>query len=104
MVANGGGFVGRLNENCDGYIFGLEVPADGLDCFGAFLDELAARGEAMVYRRLHKVVGQGHFLATLAEMELSGVPMAVFDISWLDSGWLRASRTMSTAALSRKSG
>ncbi len=60
--------------------------ADGLEGFGAFLGELAARGEAMVYRRLHKIVGQGNFVATLSEMELSAIPMAVFDIWRVDNG------------------
>jgi len=60
--------------------------ADGLDGFGTFLGELASQGEAMTYRKLHKLVGQGNFVATLCEMELAGVPTAVFDIWRLEEG------------------
>ncbi len=60
--------------------------ADGLDGFGAFLGELAARGEAMVYRKLHRLVGQGNFVVSFCEMELAGTPMAVFDIWRLEGG------------------
>jgi predicted SnoaL-like aldol condensation-catalyzing enzyme len=60
--------------------------ADGLDGFAAYLSELGARGGAMVYRQLHKLVGQGNFVVTLCEMELAGTPMAVFDIWRLENG------------------
>lgn len=60
--------------------------ADGLDGFSAFLGELGARGEEMIYRRLHKLVGQGNFVVTYCEMELAGVAMAVFDIWRLEGG------------------
>ncbi|MGH9157259.1 MAG: alpha/beta fold hydrolase [Acidimicrobiales bacterium] len=60
--------------------------ADGLAGFGAFLHDLHARGESMVYKELHKLVGQGSFVATLCEMELAGVAVAVFDIWRLEDG------------------
>ncbi len=60
--------------------------ADGLDGFGAFMGELAARGEAMTYRRIHKLVGQGNFVVSYCEMDLAGVAMAVFDIWRLEGG------------------
>lgn len=60
--------------------------ADGLDGFGQFLRELHERGEAMVYRTLHRIIAQGNFVVTLCEMELSGVPVAVFDIWRLEGG------------------
>ncbi len=60
--------------------------ADGLEGFGAFLAGLHARGEAMEYRQVHKLVGQGNFVATLSEMELAGQPTAVFDIWRLADG------------------
>ncbi len=60
--------------------------ADGLDGFGAFLADLHSRGETMTYKQLHRLVGQGCFVVTLCEMELSGVAMAVFDIFRLEGG------------------
>ncbi|MGH9155019.1 MAG: nuclear transport factor 2 family protein [Acidimicrobiales bacterium] len=60
--------------------------ADGLEGFSAFLGERGARGEAMVYKELHRLVGQGNFVATLCEMELAGVAMAVFDIWRVEEG------------------
>lgn len=60
--------------------------ADGLDGFAAFLGELAARGETMTYRTLHKLIGQGNFVVSYCEMDLAGVAMAVFDIFRLHDG------------------
>lgn len=60
--------------------------ADGLEGLAAFLQELHDGGTSMVYRRVHRLVGQGNFVATLSEMELGGTPMAVFDVWRLAGG------------------
>ncbi|MGH9267287.1 MAG: nuclear transport factor 2 family protein [Acidimicrobiales bacterium] len=60
--------------------------ADGLEGFGAYLQQLHDLGGSMTYRQLHRIVGQGNFVATLSEMELAGRPMAVFDIWRLEGG------------------
>lgn len=60
--------------------------ADGLDGFATYLSGLHDRGEAMVYKQLHRLVGRGNFVASLSEIELAGTAMAVFDIWRIDDG------------------
>jgi len=53
---------------------------DGLDGFEAFAAGLAARGEAMRYWKVHKLIGQGNFVVTLSHMQMGRRHYCVFDI------------------------
>lgn len=53
---------------------------DGLDGLGAFVDDLAAKGQSMSYEEIHKVIGCGDFVASLSKMNFAGAEMAVVDV------------------------
>lgn len=59
---------------------------DGLEGLGAFVAALAEQGQAMVYRHIHKVIGQGNFVVSLSQADVAGTDMAVFDIFRLHEG------------------
>ena len=59
---------------------------DGLDGLGVFLGQLAEQGVAMVYEKIHLLVGQGNFVAALSKMNFGGDDMAVIDIFRLADG------------------
>ncbi|WP_299475505.1 nuclear transport factor 2 family protein [uncultured Roseibium sp.] len=60
--------------------------ADGLDGFAAFASELATRGEAMRYWKVHKLIGQGNFVVTLSQVQMGQSHYCVFDIFRLKEG------------------
>lgn len=53
---------------------------DGLEGLRLALGATAARGEAMVYEEIHKVIGCGNFVAALSKMNLAGTDTAVIDL------------------------
>ncbi len=57
--------------------------ADGIEALQAF-----AAGSAMRYIELHKVVGSGNFVATLAESEFDGKRHAVIDLFRIERGMI----------------
>lgn len=59
---------------------------DGLEAFQAFMTTLAEQGQAMVYRRIHRVIGQGNFVVSYGQVDLAGIEMAVFDIFRVHQG------------------
>lgn len=59
---------------------------DGLEGLQVFMMALAEQGQAMVYRHIHTVIGQGNFVVTYSEVDLAGTEMAVFDIFRVHEG------------------
>ncbi len=59
---------------------------DGLEALLGYLDAGRASGQAMHYERVHRVVGQGNFVAALSHVVLAGVGYAAFDLFRLEGG------------------
>ncbi|APD06846.1 hypothetical protein UJ101_01327 [Flavobacteriaceae bacterium UJ101] len=53
---------------------------DGLSALADFRKERAQQGILMEYKKLHKVLGEGNFVLTISEGELSGKPTAYYDL------------------------
>lgn len=64
----------------DNYIQHNPQIADGLTGLGAALQALADQGVAMVYARVHKVVGEGNFVLVASEGTFGGAPVAYYDL------------------------
>ena len=60
--------------------------ADGLDGFGAFMGEMAAKGITMEYTQVHQVIGEGNFVLTMSEGTFGGQPQAFYDLFRLEDG------------------
>ncbi|WP_338865727.1 nuclear transport factor 2 family protein [Myxococcus stipitatus] len=61
---------------------------DGLSGFVSHLKGLAARGVSLRYERIHRVIGEGHFVFTQSEGELGGERMAFYDLFRVEDGKL----------------
>ncbi|MCX5395566.1 nuclear transport factor 2 family protein [Streptomyces sp. NBC_00102] len=58
---------------------------DGLDGFGAAAAKWAEQGKNLVYRKIHKVIGEGDFVLVRSEGEF-GVPVAYYDLFRVAAG------------------
>lgn len=58
---------------------------DGLDGFGAAAAKWAEQGKNLVYKTVHKVVAEGHFVLLQSEGEF-GVPVAYWDLFRVEDG------------------
>ncbi|WP_077489919.1 nuclear transport factor 2 family protein [Sinomonas mesophila] len=61
--------------------------ADGLDGLGRAVAAMAADGRALVYKKVHHIVGQGNFVLAVSEGEFGG-PVAFWDLWRLKDGKL----------------
>ncbi|MEO1061791.1 MAG: nuclear transport factor 2 family protein [Actinomycetota bacterium] len=77
-----GGDVGRAGEFVSGETYLQHNPqvADGLDGLAEAMAVMAAAGQAMVYRTVHRLIGCGDLVVTLSEMSMGETDMAVIDI------------------------
>src|SRR5580658_10515446 len=50
------------------------------------LQALSAKGQAVVYKRVHMVLGEGNFVLVVAEATFGGVPTAIYDLFRIESG------------------
>lgn len=60
--------------------------ADGLDGFGAFMGEMAAKGISMTYNEVHKVIGEGNFVLIMSDGAIGDQPQAFYDLFRLEDG------------------
>jgi len=60
--------------------------ADGLEGFGAFMAQNAAKGISMEYSKVHKVMGEGNFVLAMSEGSFGGEPQAFYDLFRLEAG------------------
>lgn len=49
---------------------------DGLDGLLAYVESFAKRGQSVVYEKVHKIVGQGSFVAAMSRLNLGGIDTA----------------------------
>lgn len=59
---------------------------DGLDGFGAHVQEMAEQGIFSKYWKVHHLIGQGNFVVTLSQVQIGKSHYAVFDIFRLKDG------------------
>src|SRR5271169_6437568 len=60
--------------------------ADTIPGLIAGLQALAAKGQAVVYKRVHMVLGEGNFVLVVAEATFGGVPTAIYDLFRIANG------------------
>src|SRR5580698_3898608 len=60
--------------------------ADTIPGLIAGLQALAAKGQAVVYKRVPMVLGEGNFVLVVAEATFGGVPTAIYDLFRIESG------------------
>lgn len=60
--------------------------ADGIDGVAAFMAQLAEAGTPMVYKYVHKILGQGNFVVSYCLAQIGEEDFAVFDIFRLENG------------------
>lgn len=68
------------------YIQHNPAVADGLEGFGAFMGEMAAKGISMEYSKVHKVIGEGNFVLAMSEGAFGGQPQAFYDLFRVEDG------------------
>lgn len=72
--------------NPGNYVQHNPMVADGLDGFGAFMGEMAAKGITMTYNEIHQVIGEGNFVLTLSDGALGDQPQAFYDLFRVEDG------------------
>jgi predicted SnoaL-like aldol condensation-catalyzing enzyme len=60
--------------------------ADTIPGLIAGLQALAAKGQAVVYNRVHMVLGEGNFVLVVAEATFGGVPTSIYDLFRIEQG------------------
>jgi predicted SnoaL-like aldol condensation-catalyzing enzyme len=60
--------------------------ADTIPGLIAGLQALAAKGQAVVYKRVHKILGEGNFVLVVAEATFGGVPTGIYDLFRIEKG------------------
>lgn len=60
--------------------------ADGLEGVTSAFTAMAEQGVTLRYNTLHKVIGEGNFVLTMAEGEFAGKPTAFYDLFRVEAG------------------
>jgi predicted SnoaL-like aldol condensation-catalyzing enzyme len=60
--------------------------ADTIPGLIAGLQTLAAKGQAVVYKNVHKILGEGNFVLVVAEATFGGVPTGIYDLYRIENG------------------
>ena len=78
----------KLTSYFDGdkYIQHNPAIADGLSGLGAALEAMAKQGVAMVYSRVHKVLGEGNFVLAISEGSFAGKAVTFYDLFRVEGG------------------
>ena len=78
----------KLTSYFDGdkYIQHNPTIADGLSGLGAALEAMAKQGVAMVYSRVHKVLGEGNFVLAISEGSFAGKAVTFYDLFRVEGG------------------
>ena len=79
-------------ESFPSYFNGIEYiqhnpwVADTIPGLIAGLQALAAKGQAVVYKNVHKILGEGNFVLVVAEATFGGVPTGIYDLYRIENG------------------
>jgi predicted SnoaL-like aldol condensation-catalyzing enzyme len=60
--------------------------ADTIPGLLAGLQALATKGQAVVYKSVHKILGEGNFVLVVAEATFGGVPTGIYDLYRIENG------------------
>jgi predicted SnoaL-like aldol condensation-catalyzing enzyme len=60
--------------------------ADTIPGLIAGLQALAAKGQAVVYKSVHKILGEGNFVLVVAAATFGGVPTGIYDLYRIENG------------------
>ncbi len=60
--------------------------ADTIPGLIAGLKALASKGQAVVYKSVHKILGEGNFVLLVAEATFGGVPTGIYDLFRIEKG------------------
>jgi len=60
--------------------------ADTIPGLIAGLQALAAKGQALVYKKVHKILGEGNFILVVSEATFGGVPTGIYDLFRIENG------------------
>jgi predicted SnoaL-like aldol condensation-catalyzing enzyme len=71
---------GKASAFVDGYIQHNTQIGDGFPALAIALQHLAIHGSAIVYHKIHKVLGEGNFVLTASEGTLGRKPTAFYDL------------------------
>ncbi|MGO4906938.1 nuclear transport factor 2 family protein [Pseudorhodobacter sp. W20_MBD10_FR17] len=72
--------------NPTNYVQHNPMVADGLQGFGAFMGEMAAKGITMTYNEVHQVIGEGNFVLTLSDGAIGDQAQAFYDLFRVEDG------------------
>lgn len=75
-----------IGPNKADYIQHNPMVADGLSGLGQALSALAEKGMPMIYKRNHKVLGQGNFVLAISEGVFLDNDVAFYDLFRIDNG------------------
>nr|WP_284300324.1 hypothetical protein [Thalassotalea loyana] len=75
-----------IGPNKADYIQHNPMVADGLSGLGQALSALAEKGMPMIYKRNHKVLGQGNFVLAISEGVFLNNDVAFYDLFRIDNG------------------
>jgi predicted SnoaL-like aldol condensation-catalyzing enzyme len=70
----------------DGYLQHNTQIGDGLPALAAALEQLAKHGQAIIYDKLHRVLGEGNFVLTVSEGRFGKDPTAYYDLFRIENG------------------
>ena len=78
----------KLTSYFDGdkYIQHNPAIADGLSGLGAALEAMAKQGIAVVYSRVHKVLGEGNFVLVISKGSFAGKAVTFYDLFRVEGG------------------
>ena len=60
--------------------------ADTIPGLLAGLKALATKGQAVVYKSVHKILGEGNFVLVMSEATFGGVPTGIYDLYRIENG------------------
>jgi predicted SnoaL-like aldol condensation-catalyzing enzyme len=84
--------LGGRRESFPSYFEGIQYiqhnpwVADTIPGLIAGLQALAAKGQAVVYKNVRKILGEGNFVLVVAEATFGGVPTAIYDLFRIQDG------------------
>lgn len=87
-VLLGGAFdrIGEYIIGGDAYLQHNPLFGDGLQALGEAFAAFAAAGNAIAYREVHQIIGQGNFVLMMSEGTFGDVPTAYYDLFRLEDG------------------
>ncbi len=86
VLVNGRGETMTKYVSTETYIQHNPLVGDGIEGVGAFMTQMAEAGTPMVYKYVHKILGQGNFVVSYCLAQMGDDDFAVFDLFRLEDG------------------